>query len=109
MEQCQNCKHERKAHLPDGCGCGCAVYQPSTAPIIFNSITAGEEIMQQMETLNQRSDHSGARWMRMHLLQRVLVELSLWGTSIIGLAVQCPDGKYFGSPQGAGAGLRSRP
>ena len=23
--------------------------------------------------------------------------LNLWGTSIIGLAVQCPDGKYFGS------------
>jgi hypothetical protein len=27
----------------------------------------------------------------------VLVDLSPWGTSIIGLAVQCPDGKYFGS------------
>jgi hypothetical protein len=27
----------------------------------------------------------------------VLVDQSLWGTSIIGLAVQCPDGKYFGS------------
>jgi hypothetical protein len=27
----------------------------------------------------------------------VLVDLSLWGTSIIGLAVQRPDGKYFGS------------
>ena len=27
----------------------------------------------------------------------VLVDLSLWGMSIIGLAVQCPDGKYFGS------------
>jgi len=27
----------------------------------------------------------------------VLVDPSLWGTSIIGLAVQCPDGKYFGS------------
>lgn len=26
-----------------------------------------------------------------------LVDLSLWGTSIIGLAVQCLDGKYFGS------------
>ena len=24
-------------------------------------------------------------------------DLNLWGTSIIGLAVQCPDGKYFGS------------
>jgi hypothetical protein len=53
MEQCQNCKHERKAHLPDGCACGCAVYQPSNAPIIFNSITAEEEIMQQMETLRK--------------------------------------------------------
>jgi hypothetical protein len=27
----------------------------------------------------------------------VLVGLSLWGTSIIGLAVECPDEKYFGS------------
>ena len=27
----------------------------------------------------------------------VLVDLSLWGTSIISLAVECPDGKYFGS------------
>jgi len=27
----------------------------------------------------------------------VLVDLSLWGTSIIGLAVQCPGGRYFGS------------
>jgi hypothetical protein len=53
MEQCQNCKHDRKAHLPDGCNCGCAVYQPSNAPIIFNSITAEEEIMQQMETLRK--------------------------------------------------------
>ena len=25
----------------------------------------------------------------------VLVGLSLWGSTIIGLAVQCPDGKYF--------------
>jgi hypothetical protein len=31
----------------------------------------------------------------------VLVDLSLWGTSIIGLAVQCPDGKYFGSIRAA--------
>jgi len=29
----------------------------------------------------------------------VLVDLSLWGTSIIGLAVQCPGGKYFASIQ----------
>jgi len=27
----------------------------------------------------------------------ILVDLSLWGTSIIGLAIQCPDGKYFAS------------
>jgi hypothetical protein len=27
----------------------------------------------------------------------VLVDLCLWGTSIIGLAVQCSDGRYFGS------------
>ena len=27
----------------------------------------------------------------------VLVGLSLWGTSIVNLVVQCTDGKYFGS------------
>jgi hypothetical protein len=27
----------------------------------------------------------------------VLVNLSLWGTTIINLVVECPDGKYFGS------------
>jgi hypothetical protein len=27
----------------------------------------------------------------------VLVDLSLWGTSVMGLVIQCPDGKYFGS------------
>jgi hypothetical protein len=27
----------------------------------------------------------------------VLVDLSLWGTSIIGLTVEYADGKYFGS------------
>ena len=27
----------------------------------------------------------------------VLVDLSFWCTSIIGLAIQCPEGKYFGS------------
>jgi ABC transporter substrate binding protein len=27
----------------------------------------------------------------------LLVDLSLWGTSIINLVVECPDGKYFGS------------
>jgi len=27
----------------------------------------------------------------------VLVDLSFWGTTIIGLAIQCPDGKCFGS------------
>jgi hypothetical protein len=32
----------------------------------------------------------------------VLVDLSLWGTSIIGLAVQCPDGRYFGSIRAPG-------
>lgn len=32
----------------------------------------------------------------------VLVDLSLWGTSIIGLAVQCPDGKYFSSIRAPG-------
>jgi hypothetical protein len=32
----------------------------------------------------------------------VLVDLSLWGTSTIGLAVQCPDGRYFGSLRAPG-------
>jgi hypothetical protein len=32
----------------------------------------------------------------------VLVYLSLGGTSIIGLAVQCPDGRYFGSIKAPG-------
>jgi hypothetical protein len=32
----------------------------------------------------------------------VLVALSLWGTSIIGLAVQCPDERYFGSIRAPG-------
>ena len=36
----------------------------------------------------------------------VLVDLSLWGTSIIGLAVQCPDGKIFRFDNSAGAGIR---
>jgi hypothetical protein len=27
----------------------------------------------------------------------VLVDLSLWGTSIINLIVECPGGRYFGS------------
>ena len=35
----------------------------------------------------------------------VLVDLSLWGTSItsiIGLTVECPDGRYFGSLRAPG-------
>jgi hypothetical protein len=36
------------------------------------------------------------------VLDVVLVDLSLWGTSIIGLAVQCTDGKYFGSLRAPG-------
>jgi hypothetical protein len=32
----------------------------------------------------------------------VLVGLSLWGTSIIGLAVQCSDGRYFCSIRAPG-------
>jgi hypothetical protein len=27
----------------------------------------------------------------------VLVDLSRWGVFVIGLTVECPDGKYFGS------------
>jgi hypothetical protein len=32
----------------------------------------------------------------------VLVDLSLWGTSIINLVVDCADGKYFGSIRAPG-------
>src|SRR5882724_11465435 len=32
----------------------------------------------------------------------LVVGLSLWGTSIIGLAVQCPNGKYFASIRAPG-------
>jgi hypothetical protein len=32
----------------------------------------------------------------------VLVDLSLGGTSVIGLAVQCPNRKYFGSIRAPG-------
>jgi hypothetical protein len=33
----------------------------------------------------------------------VLVNLSQWGTSIIGLAVHCPDGRYCGSLRAPGS------
>jgi len=42
------------------------------------------------------STPSGTRDARPPVADRVLVA-SLWGTSIIGLAVQCPDGRYLGS------------
>jgi hypothetical protein len=32
----------------------------------------------------------------------MLVDLSLWGTSIIGVAVECSDGRYFGSLRASG-------
>jgi hypothetical protein len=32
----------------------------------------------------------------------VLVGLSLWGTTIINLVVECPDGRYFGSLRASG-------
>jgi hypothetical protein len=32
----------------------------------------------------------------------VLVDLSLWGTSIINLVVECADGRYFGSLRAPG-------
>jgi hypothetical protein len=35
----------------------------------------------------------------------VLVDLSLWGTCIIGLTVQCGDRRYFGSLSAPGADL----
>jgi hypothetical protein len=33
----------------------------------------------------------------------VFVGLDLWGTSIINLVVECPDGKYFGSIRASGS------
>lgn len=54
MEQCQNCKHGRQSHLPNGCGCGCAVFQAANSPLIFNSIEAGELIMQKIEAIKRR-------------------------------------------------------
>ena len=32
----------------------------------------------------------------------VLVGLNLWGTSIINLVIECPDGRYFGSIRAPG-------
>jgi hypothetical protein len=32
----------------------------------------------------------------------VLVDLNLWGTTIINLVVECPDGRYFGSIRAPG-------
>ena len=56
MERCQNCKCSREAHGPNGCSCGCAVFQPANARLVFISIKAGEEIMQQIEAIRpQRS------------------------------------------------------
>ena len=45
----------------------------------------------------RRSTPSGTMEEDAPVADGVLVNLSLWGTSIIGLAVQRPDGKYFGS------------
>lgn len=56
MEQCQNCKHGKKSHLPNGCGCGCAVFQPPNAPLVFNSIMVGEDLMKKIEALKQRQN-----------------------------------------------------
>lgn len=54
MDQCQNCRHPQKSHLPNGCGCGCAVFQAVNSPLIFNSIQAGEEIVQKIEAIKRR-------------------------------------------------------
>jgi hypothetical protein len=58
MEQCQNCKHGEKSHSPNGCGCGCAVFQSPNAPSVFNSIMAGQEIMKKLDTLRQRQKNA---------------------------------------------------
>jgi hypothetical protein len=54
MEQCQKCKHGERSHLPNGCGCGCAVFQSPNAPSVFNSIMAGKENMKKLEALRHR-------------------------------------------------------
>jgi hypothetical protein len=53
MEPCQNCKHDKRAHMHKGCACGCAAFQPANAPIVLNSIIAGEDISQQIERLRR--------------------------------------------------------
>jgi hypothetical protein len=47
-------KHSKAAHSANGCSCGCAVFQPANAPLVFNSIKAGEEIMHQIEAVRRR-------------------------------------------------------
>jgi hypothetical protein len=49
------------------------------------------------ESSGRWSTPSGSLEANAPVADGILVDLSLWGTSIIGLAVQCPEGKYFGS------------
>ena len=50
-------------------------------------------------TLVNSFRHNGRRRTRRRWCAR---PLSQWGTPIIGLAVQCPDGRYFGSIRAPG-------
>jgi hypothetical protein len=54
------------------------------------------------ESSGRWSTPSGSLEANAPVADGILVDLSLWGTSIIGLAVQCPDGKYFGSIRAPG-------
>jgi hypothetical protein len=49
------------------------------------------------ESSGRWSTPSGSLEANAPVADGVLVSLSLWGTSVINLVVECPDGRYFGS------------
>ena len=54
LESCRKCNHAEKSHSPNGCGCGCAVFQPPHASTVFNGLMARDEIKKQFEVFTQR-------------------------------------------------------
>lgn len=55
MEPCRKCNHAEKSHSPNGCGCGCAVFQSADASTVFNGLMARDEIKRHFEALTQRN------------------------------------------------------
>jgi hypothetical protein len=53
MEQGQSCKHDSGIHSSESCACGCTTPQRVNTPIFFNSITAGEDISEQIARLRR--------------------------------------------------------